>query len=66
MASEVEPPFVPIAEKTQGGSTPRPNGFSLIRCNIGYAARLLRPLALGAPVAMTSSWNLDTPTWDPL
>jgi hypothetical protein len=37
MASEVEPPFV-SATKTKGGSTPRPNSFLLIECNVGYAA----------------------------
>jgi len=62
MASEVEPPFVSAAEnnlllKTKGGSTPRPNSFLLIECNVGYAARLLRPRALGAPVAMTYHWE---------
>jgi hypothetical protein len=68
MASEVEPPFVSAAEnnlllKTKGGSTPRPNSFLLIECNVGYAARLLRPRALGAPLAMTFPWEVwDTPT----
>jgi predicted Abi (CAAX) family protease len=53
----VEPPFVSAAENKvwlhNHPDPPRPNRFSLIERNVGYAARLLRPRALGTPVAMT-------------
>jgi hypothetical protein len=41
-----------------GAPAPRPNSFLLVECNLGYAAWLLRPRALGAPVAMTYRWEL--------
>ena len=62
MASEVEPPFVSAAEN-KGWLHSAPKQHFACKYNVGYAAWLLRPLALGAPVAMTFPWEaLDTPT----
>jgi hypothetical protein len=57
MASEVEPPCVSIAEKQRVAPLRARNTFLLIECNVRYAAWLLRPQALGAPVAMTRCWE---------
>jgi hypothetical protein len=58
MASEVEPPFVSAAEN-KGWLHSALSSFLLIERNLGYAAWLHQPPALGAPVAMTflgNSW----------
>jgi hypothetical protein len=49
--------FCFCCRKTKGGSASRPNSILLLKCNVGYAAWLLRPQALGAPVAMTFLWE---------
>jgi hypothetical protein len=57
MASEVEPPFVSAAEKQRVAPLRARIAFCLSNVNVGYAAWLLRPQALGAPVAMTFLWE---------
>jgi hypothetical protein len=53
--SRIEKSFVLHGRReTKDPSTPRPNSFLLIECNVGYAAWLLRPQALGTSVGMTS------------
>jgi hypothetical protein len=54
MASEVEPPFVSAAQN-KGWLHSVPEQLLASNAIVGYAAWLLRPQALGAPVAMTSS-----------